>query len=698
MQIHPRAPLRKLTLTVVALSGLGLAMAALPQGTPLPTTLQDFHQPGTQPQTLMQDVYSSGACQGCHSGFDPNQEPYVRWQTSMMSQATRDPVFHAALAIANQDSNGAGELCLRCHAPAAWLAGRSTPPDGSALDEGLGDFDGVTCHLCHRMVDPEHTPGVDPSIDARILNALPEKPITPSNGQYVIDPRDVRRGPFVLGPNFFFHEWLQSPFHLESLLCANCHDVSNPTLSKQPDGSYQLNANNTPHPTQDKHDEYPIERTFSEWSASAFARAPVNTIDAQYPAGRFGGTQNQVSTCMDCHMPKTTGTACQPVLGGAVRPDLPLHDFNGVNSWVLDAVRSLYPDSETGLDTTSVANAHARNDSMQARATDLSVWMKNGQLAVRIVNQTGHKLPSGYAEGRRMWIDVQFFDAAHQPIGELGHYDPATATLDSATTKVYAGKQGLDATQAAATGLPAGESFHFVLNNTMISDNRIPPRGFTNAGFAAVQSAPVGATYAEEQYWDDTLFTVPALAASATVTTYHQTSSREYMEFLRDTNTTNTDGQTAYDQWVLHGKSAPVQMRQVTIDFSAPGYVSPIIYGAAKVLSNGRTPLIGWTGEPRLSTNNFTVDVKNAMPTSLGVVESSAISNSVPFKGGTLLLGGARAQVGMFQVDAQGHASVQVPVVPGMVGTSKNYQAFFRDNGAAEHYGMTNALHVDFCY
>src|SRR4029078_5279716 len=160
-------------------------------------------------------------------------------------QATRDPVFHAAFAIANQDANGAGELCLRCHAPGAWLAGRSTPPDGVALDSTVGDFDGVTCHLCHRMVDPVFTPGVNPSIDERILNALPEVPITPSNGQYVIDPRDVRRGPFQLGPNFFFHEWLQSPFHLESLLCANCHDVSNPTLSKQPDGSYQLNANNT---------------------------------------------------------------------------------------------------------------------------------------------------------------------------------------------------------------------------------------------------------------------------------------------------------------------------------------------------------------------------------------------------------------------------------------------------------------------
>ena len=43
------------------------------------------------------------------------------------------------------------------------------------------------------------------------------------------------------------------------------------------------------------------------------------------------------------------------------------------------------------------------------------------------------------------------------------------------------------------------------------------------------------------------------------VTLYYQTSSREYMEFLRD-NTSDPAGQTAYDLWVTFGKSAPVSM------------------------------------------------------------------------------------------------------------------------------------------
>jgi hypothetical protein len=692
-----RAPVRFLALAAFAASAAALAAPAPVQNLPLPTTLQDFHQPGTQPNSLVQVIEESINCTGCHSGYDPAQEPYSRWTASMMAQATRDPVFHAALAIANQDASQAGELCLRCHAPGAWLDGRSTPADGSALTQALGDFDGVTCHLCHRSVDPVYDPSQNPQIDRRILDALAEIPITPSNGQYVIDPTDVRRGPFDLGPNFYFHDWRQSPFHRESLLCANCHEVSNPTLSKQLDGSYQLNATNAPHPTQDKHDEFPIERTYSEWDESAYAQVPIQTIDASYPSGRFGGNKTAVSTCQDCHMPDTHGTGCIPSLAVAVRDDLPQHNFNGTNSWVLDAVRSLYPDSETALNNLSVADAHGRNDEMQHRAADLAAWTNAGQLIVRIANQTGHKLPTGYPEGRRMWINVQFKDALDQVIAERGAYDLGTATLTTNDTKVYEAKLGIDAQQSVATGLPAGESFHFVLNNTILSDNRIPPRGFTNAAFDAAQVKPVAYAYGEEQYWDETSYTIPLGAVKAVVTTYHQTSSREYMEFLLNTNTTNGAGTIAYNQWVMHGKSAPVQMQTTTVDFVVPSCPPPIPYGLAKTLSNGRTPVLTWSGTPSLTQQNFVMEVKNGLPRSTGVLRSSPTTNSVPFQGGTLYLGGTRVDVANFQLNQQGQASIPILVTPLMIGTQVNYQAFFRDRNAPLQLALTNAVHVTFC-
>jgi hypothetical protein len=127
---------------------------------------------------------------------------------------------------------------------------------------------------------------------------------------------------------------------------------------------------------------------------------------------------------------------------------------------------------------------------------------------------------------------------------------------------------------AQITNLTAGESFHLVLNNVVISDNRIPPMGFTNANFEAIQAAPVNYTYADGQYWDDTLYDIPANATQAVATLYHQTSSKEYIEFLRDANVTDKTGQVAYDQWVIGGKSAPIVMDSSMIDISS---TEPII-------------------------------------------------------------------------------------------------------------------------
>ena len=674
-----------------ALPILCLSAARILGSLPLPTTLEDFVQPGTQPLSLNQGIQVSQNCRVCHGGYNVNQEPYTRWSASMMAQATRDPIVHAALAIANQDMEDAGEFCLRCHAPGAWLDGRSTPADGSALDDFLGDFDGVTCHVCHRMIDPFYEQGVSPDVDAKLLAQLAHVPFSIGNGQYVIDTEDRRRGPFDLGPNFFLHDWLQSPFHRESLLCATCHDVSNPAMTRQLDGTYAMNAYGTQHETHDKLDEFPIERTYSEWSKSAFAQAPIETN------GRFGGNATAVSSCQDCHMPATTGTACQPALGGAVRTDLPLHDFNGSNSWVLDSVRYLYPDDETGLTAQSVADAHARNTSMMERAADLDLFTTGGQLGVRIVNRSGHKLPTGYGEGRRMWINVKFFDFGQVLLEERGAYDASSATLTTADTKVYEVRQGLDASMAAATGLPEGESFHFVLNNTVIKDNRIPPRGFSNAAFDSVQSLPVGATFVEQQYWDDTLFEIPVGAATAEVSIYHQTTTREYIEFLRDENTTNTAGTKAYNQWVMHGKSAPVLMQSASIGIVDGDCVTPLPLGVSKQLAAGGYPSLGWTGTPTVAAQDFAVALSNGKPNVLGVLYSSPLTATNPFVGAKLYLAPPLTRVAKFHLNATGSVSVPIPVTPAMIGTAKNYQIVFRDFQAYLSLGVSNGLHVEFC-
>jgi hypothetical protein len=122
------------------------------------TTIEDFFLPGSQ-VGQSGNIETPEKCDNCHGGYDQAVEPAFNWRGSMMSQAARDPLFYACLAIANQDAPDVGDMCLRCHTPDGWLNGRCVPTDGSALNNN--DRQGVQCDFCHKMVKP--TPlGINP--------------------------------------------------------------------------------------------------------------------------------------------------------------------------------------------------------------------------------------------------------------------------------------------------------------------------------------------------------------------------------------------------------------------------------------------------------------------------------------------------------------------------------------------------------
>ena len=668
-----------------ALTGAVSLTAAVRSGGLLPTTLADFSQPGTQAGDTMHTLYSGQACAACHGYYNFEQEPYRRWASSLMAQASRDPIFHAALAIAEQDADFAGDLCLRCHAPNGWLAGRASPTDGSGLND-FEDKDGVSCHMCHRMVDPVFEQG-NPPVDQGILAALTDPPLSEvGNGQVVIDPEDRRRGPYDL-PNCFMHDWLESPFHRDSLLCASCHDVSNPVFERQPDGTDAMGAVDQPHPTDQKTDQFPIERTYGEWSASDYSIQPIET------QGRFGGNQNSVQSCQDCHMPKTKGAGALPGLG-SFHQDLGQHDFNGANSWVLEAVHRQNPGSLTGLTDGLVEMAIQRNHSMLRRAADFETFQKGSRLVVRVINQTGHKLPTGYGEGRRMWISVQFFDALDELVGEHGAYDQDAATL-TLDTQVYEIKHGIGPDVATATGLPTGPSFHFVLNNVIEKDNRIPPKGYDDRIFAALGAPIVGYSYPDEHYWDDVAFPIPAGAVRAEAHLWHQTTSREYIEFLRDTNTTNNAGLVAYQLWESLGKSEPVAMAASALHLDGLTKPAPLRYGLAVRSSSGKKPGISWAGSP-VPGGALTIEGSNCPPGARAglLVGDEALRTPLP-NGGWKLVGGSAVTAASAVVDPSGSVSFPVSVPPGSAGTRRYYQILLRDPASVGGIAATPGLFVE---
>lgn len=188
-----------------------------------------------------------------------------------------------------------------------------------------------------------------------------------------------------------------------------------------------------------------------------------------------------------------------------------------------------------------------------------------------VTNEGGHKLPTGYPEGRRVWLSVRFRDAAQTIVAESGVYNANTATLlTDAELKVYECKPGLDVVVAGLVGTTPGPSFHFVLNNRVYKDNRIPPRGFTNAAFATFGGTPVGATYADGQHWDVTPYGIPDSAVTAEVALYYQSTTREYVEFLRDHNVTNDTGEILHKLWLNYGQSPPELMATTTVALVPP--------------------------------------------------------------------------------------------------------------------------------
>ena len=524
------------------------------------TTPNDFFLPGTQPQQLTHTIPDPATCGACHT------EPiYKKWRGSMMSQAGRDPLMWAALFIANQDAPNSGDFCLRCHTAKGWLEGRSHPADGSALQEA--DISGgVACEICHRLVDPlpsasDEAVSIDAAIRAALTTTLPST--YQGSAMMIIDPQDRRRGPFSLpvapphpiSPTLRTDFFDQSSDNLtRSRLCGSCHNVDNPTLSWDPARQqFWPNGNDLAAPSFELGQLFPIERTFEEWRNSSY----LNGVYApQFAGAKADGI---VGACQDCHMRRDIGLAAvfeQPVFRDCQTTGcLPVHEFVGGNTWVPQILqdprwRLQSPDSTDLNNTTTNARLFLQKAATLSVTVETSGTVKVAR--VRVINETGHKLPTGYPEGRRMWLNLRAFDAANGLLYESGVYTAATAVLDThnPSTKVYETKLGITPELAALLNRPdisAGESFHFVLNNTILKDNRIPPRGYTISAFDQPGLRPVGATYADGQYWDDTQYVLPLNTQRVEARLYYQTSSKEYIDFLRTNG--GADGATLGTLW-----------------------------------------------------------------------------------------------------------------------------------------------------
>jgi hypothetical protein len=604
----------------------------------------EIKQPGTQPGEAG-NLESPDKCDNCHGGYDHAVEPTFNWQGSMMANASRDPVFWATLAIAEQDFPGSGDLCIRCHSTSGYYAGRSVPTDGSGLQ--AADATGVECDFCHKMTNTnqlEHPGVMNPPYIANDGG-------TPAIGYYGSGMAALSAGSAKLGPYSDAdarHQWAQSLFHRDIDFCGVCHDVSNPAVGDLahnngtlPSGDPVIASGELGSPVELKaaFNNLPfqygiVERTYSEYKAGALSKTLVSDY-ATLPADLQAGAIQAVSinggdyadgaaryySCQTCHMKAVTGYGANKA-NLPLRTDLPLHDMTGGNYWMPDVIK--YQNSAGtlrlggGLTATQISAIDAGKLRAQQQL-ELAASLSVSSNTLKVTNLTGHKLISGYPEGRRMWLNFKWYDTNGNLIREDGAYDTITVNingaptqvksilnLDDPNTKIYESHPAMTQEWAnqllglgydpnlplsfdRITGQPdytladlaaqapgtAYKTFHFVLNNTILKDNRIPPYGFSYEEARKRNALPVpanqyggtpGGTY---NYWDTLTLNPPTGAVSGTINLLYQPTSWEYVQFLYEANDgSNTflaqEGTNLLDAWLNTGMAEPYVMASTT--------------------------------------------------------------------------------------------------------------------------------------
>lgn len=355
-------------------------------------------------------------------------------------------------------------------------------------------------------------------------------------------------------------------FITSSEMCGSCHELTVPVLNHG----------------------MPEQRTYTEWKYSSFGENNVR--------------------CQDCHMPAmkqeyadnaAVSVNADPLLSGwfpyakdrNAQGGTSFHKFAGANRDLPMMMKELYPEVDlevlgapTGNDPRIFPGMLSNRDSMWDRAQrnteislleSVSLQIVSGptydantgkwNVQVKLVNNTGHRLPSGYPDGRRLFLTLNVKDANGAVVYESGYYDQEAATLytdSSKTSFARATENMIDSGSNAVmvyervTGTCDATSCNespSLLNNKILFDNRIPPLGFDYAAYreAGVKFINYDAAklpyedidrYASGQNYDTITYSFDAPAdavLSVRAEALWQTHTREFMEHLKTQDNSN---------------------------------------------------------------------------------------------------------------------------------------------------------------
>ena len=180
------------------------------------------------------------------------------------------------------------------------------------------------------------------------------------------------------------------------------------------------------------------------------------------------------------------------------------HALRGGNAYLLDRLSEHAAWLNAGITAEELAGAAAATRAFLGRAARLELKETRGALAVTVINETGHKLPTGYPT-RRMWLHVVALDAAGAVVFETGRFDARAGTLLDGEGRRLDGPEAIlpHRTELAGADDPIvweavpvdarGRRTHLLLGTAAIAkDNRILPAGWRAAHPDAARTRAIG--------------------------------------------------------------------------------------------------------------------------------------------------------------------------------------------------------------
>lgn len=434
----------------------------------------------------------SGNCGLCHNDLFDEQRREVSiertWSATMTANASRDPFWQAKFASELQRLPGiAGALndkCTRCHAPMANVEASAEGADVLFFGEGFANpgnpyhdaaMDGVSCTLCHQIADAEDLGTDDRTSGAFVVEHFDDPFERPTYGSYRSPRINPMRSLSAFVPKYSAHM-------SSSALCASCHDLKTPVVDDE--GNVLDGA------------VFTEQAIYSEWAHSDFAEGAP-----------------EAESCQECHMARADGVriANRP-RNILARDGFAQHTFYGGNTLMLDILGANREALGVG-DGDFAAAVEATRTTLQSAARlaieEASVANDTLQLRLRVDNDTGHKLPSGFPS-RRAYLHVMVTDKDDRVIFESGALNPdgSIVGVDADTGSGFEphhadvitdGARQVQVYESVMADSNGGLTYTLLRAAGYLKDNRLLPRGFDKEQ-APEDIAVVGAAKDDEHF------------------------------------------------------------------------------------------------------------------------------------------------------------------------------------------------------